>query len=926
MIDSRFQLVLLLILSLIFPLYSQSTTSTESPFPEIIQLEYGKTISFRQETIKRFLIMNPQVAEAFLNGDQLNVKAMNVGECSLLIWTQEERYRISIIVIPPPKQKSLQQERLENQELEAYTVNFFVDHSFFNNMEGSSFSNQTSSYSEQQSNLSLNSRFIKDSRFFLRGNYTDPSTDSLELNSYLLTISDITWPKNQKFQIDVGYISDNTSSIFSNISTFKGFDISPLKLGEDNPLLLSLFYGKEEESMDSYFNSRSYYFNESDSTYEDITDMQNGNPTFHKLALTPKNTYSLFNGQLKWNFYYTQTETDTLYHFYETQLIYTLKNFSLNYNIGVNDNTLSHSFSSFKDFDFFQLQLYKYYSPRTISPTNLTSNDKRDQNTITFKKSSREKIGILTGYNTYFKTDNLYQKQEDYSEETRWDYEWGFISKLYDLPFSLTLNYDDVLYNEDKQTIKTLYSSITKNIQFIRPLMVTISYRKSENKRKFNDNYSYKTDSYGLFINTRITNNFSYSIQGMMSSNNSNDDNQKSQSNNYGQSINYSHSAMHNTLYTTINLTQSIMDNDSDSRLNTTDRTSTNSVNISINKIIGLNSLFRTSYSLILNDTGNKDEPMALNNKYASRFETYFSTKFNTLFGWKPKTLITSRVFMDKNIDGKFTEGIDTPVPEAEILINDKPMGKTDKQGIFNAGEIKGFKTRVALNKKTIPEGYAFSTSSEYLFKEYKNSEKICFFGLILNTEVSGVVYNDINLNSVYDEEDTTINNVKVTLSNGSTCLTNFQGRYRFSPVPPGTYELSIDVFSIPVNFISAQNIKRNLTIEKGTYQTENFGFQAKRILKGTLYTMDTNGFKKPLPNAELDLAGIVDITNSKGVFKFKNISSGTKTFFIKKINPAFKEITIIPTQNFVKEKNQYKIFLDFSSLPETKELEITLK
>ena len=924
MIDFRFQLFILFFLSLISPAYPQSSSAAESPFPETIQLEYGKTISFKQEKIQRFVAMNPQVAEAFLSGDQMNVKAINVGECSLLIWTTEGRYRVSIIVTPPLKQKSIQQERLENKELEAYTVNFFVDHSYFNNMEGQSFSDQSSSYYEQQSNLSLNSRFIKDSRIYLSGNYVDPSDDTLELNSYLLTISDITWPRNQKYQVNIGYLSDNTNSYFSDIGTFKGFDILPLKFGGENPLTLSLFYGKEEENLDSYFYSRTYYFNEADSSYEDIASSQDNEPTFYKLVLGPKEAYSFYDSQLKWNFFYTQAKTDSIYHFYEAQVIYTARSFSINYNIGGTEKSISHNFSYFQDFDYFQLLLYKYYSPDLITPNNLNSNDEKDQNTITLRKNSSEKKGVLTGYNTYFKIDNLSQKQENYTEETRWDYEWSFISKIYDLPFSLTLTYDDLKYNEDKQTIKTLYSSVTKNLTLIKPFMITFSYRKSENQREFNDNYSYNTDSYGIYVNTRLTPNFSYSVQGTFSSNNSNDNNQKDRTNNYGQSINYSYSAMNNTLFTTLNLTQFMMDMDNESLSNNTDQSKTTSFSLSLNKIIGSNSLFRTSYTTIINDSGNNDQTQ--NNKYSSRFETYFSTKFNTLFGWKPKTLISARVFMDKDIDGIFTEGVDTPLPEAEIIINDKPMGKTDKQGLFNAGEIRGFKTRVDLNKKTIPEGYAFSTNSEYVFKEYKNSEKSCSFGLILNTEVSGVVYNDINLNKIFDDEDIPLNNIKVTLSNGSTCLTNFQGRYRFSPVPPGTYELSINIFSIPVNFTSIENIKRNLTIEKGTYKTENFGFQAKRSLKGTLFTMDANGFKKPLQNTELELNGTVDTTNSKGIFKFKNIPSGSQTLLIKKIDPAYKNLILIPTQNFIKEKNEYHISLDFSSQPETQDLEIVLK
>ncbi len=926
MIEARFQLVALLFLNLILSVPAeQPGPAAPSPFPEIIQLEYGKIISFKQENIQRFLTMNPQIAEAFLDNNQMKIKAVNVGECSILVWTSETRYRLAIIVIPPAKQKSVQQERLENKELEAYSVNFFVDHSYFKNMEGESFSNQSSSYYEQQSNMSLSSRFIKDSKLFLSGNYADPSDDSLELNSYLITISEITWPGNQKYQVNAGHINDNTDSMFSNINTFRGFSILPLKFGEENPLTLSLFYGKEINNHDSYLYSRSFYFDETDNTtYDNFPEDQNETPTFYKLALSSKDPYAFYDGQLKWNLYYTQAKTDSLYHFFEAQIIYTSKAFSINYSLGTTENSISHNLSYFQKFDYFDLLFYKYYSPDMITPNNLNNHDKKDQNTLTFRKNSTEKIGPLTGYNTHFKIDNISQKQEDYTNEIRWNYEWSFLSKIHDLPFSLTLSYDDLDYDENRQTIKALYSSITKNLNFFKPIMLTFSYRKSENQREFNRTYSYNTDTYGFYLNTRLFKNLTYSIQSNTSSNNSNDESQKSTTNNYGHSLSCSHSALNNTLYTTLNISQSIMEMDNQNNLEKTDQTKTTSVSLSLNKIISTNSLFRTSFTTLINDRDDSRE--VLHNKYSSRFETYFSTKFSTLFGWKPKTLVSARVFMDIDLDGLFTEGIDTGLPEAEILINDKPAGKTDKQGFFNAGEIRGFKTKVEVNKKTIPEGYSFSTNSDYVFKEYKNSEKSCSFGLILNTEVSGVIYNDINLNDIYDDEDQPLNNIRVTLSNGKSCLTNFQGRYIFTPVQPGNYELSIDIFSIPINYTSIENIKKNITIEKGTYQTENFGFQAKRILKGTLYTMNANGFKQPLANTELLLNGTLDTTNSKGIFKFKNIPSGTQTLFIKKTDPSWKALSIIPTQSYIKNKNEYQVSLNFTPQPEIKELEIILK
>jgi len=231
---------------------------------------------------------------------------------------------------------------------------------------------------------------------------------------------------------------------------------------------------------------------------------------------------------------------------------------------------------------------------------------------------------------------------------------------------------------------------------------------------------------------------------------------------------------------------------------------------------------------------------------------------------------------------------------KANILVNKETQGTTNNLGALYLGKIKGFNKTISISRETIPKGYIFSTPSKYSFNKLRNSTETCVFGLILNTEISGTIYNDLNGNAVFDRQDEPFPGVTVSLSSGKVMTTNANGRYYFSPVMEGEHEIKIDVMSLQIGFRSISKSRAIIDMKKGAIIKENFGFQAIRILKVKLFVKEGRR-KKQISNIEIMLNNTAKKAKRKGEYKFSKVNYGTHILTIPLDNLPFKVKTTIP-------------------------------
>jgi hypothetical protein len=100
-------------------------------------------------------------------------------------------------------------------------------------------------------------------------------------------------------------------------------------------------------------------------------------------------------------------------------------------------------------------------------------------------------------------------------------------------------------------------------------------------------------------------------------------------------------------------------------------------------------------------------------------------------------------------------------------------------------------------------------------------------FGVISRSEISGIVFQDVNGDGNYNPGDTGIRGVVVTLEDGKKAITDAGGRYVFSNAVPGDHVVTIDLNSIPVIYLPKVALTKKITLFEGV--TYNFNIPLKK-------------------------------------------------------------------------------------------------
>ena len=121
----------------------------------------------------------------------------------------------------------------------------------------------------------------------------------------------------------------------------------------------------------------------------------------------------------------------------------------------------------------------------------------------------------------------------------------------------------------------------------------------------------------------------------------------------------------------------------------------------------------------------------------------------------------------------------------------------------------------VMVNPGSLPQGYVFTTSSLTQVDIYNGKESTVSFGATTSSSIYGVVFYDLNGNGKFDKNDSGVGRVKVTLGEIST-LTNSEGRYFFRGLKEGSYVISFDVNTIPLDYLPAVPVRNKIKLSEG--------------------------------------------------------------------------------------------------------------
>ncbi|MBU0693485.1 MAG: pilus assembly protein N-terminal domain-containing protein [Candidatus Omnitrophica bacterium] len=188
------------------------------------------------------------------------------------------------------------------------------------------------------------------------------------------------------------------------------------------------------------------------------------------------------------------------------------------------------------------------------------------------------------------------------------------------------------------------------------------------------------------------------------------------------------------------------------------------------------------------------------------------NSSWDTFFRWNPRGRICGFVFKDLNGDGK--QDMDDPPLEGIKIIAGKKELITDAQGYFSTN-IRAKKVTVRVESDSLPQGYVFTTPSVSEVDIYHGKENKINFGATTSSTIYGIVFYDANGNKKFDAGDIAVGGAKLALGEKTT-FASPQGRYFFRGLEEGKYTITLDINTLPIDYLPTVPIKKEVEIYEG--------------------------------------------------------------------------------------------------------------
>ncbi|MCM8779870.1 MAG: pilus assembly protein N-terminal domain-containing protein [Candidatus Omnitrophica bacterium] len=188
---------------------------------------------------------------------------------------------------------------------------------------------------------------------------------------------------------------------------------------------------------------------------------------------------------------------------------------------------------------------------------------------------------------------------------------------------------------------------------------------------------------------------------------------------------------------------------------------------------------------------------------------------WDTGLRWDASCAIEGYVFKDLNSDG-IRQSEEEPVKGVKIWLGKNKFQITDTNGYYSFKKVRGAKAYVSIDTSTLPQGYLLTVPVRQSINIAQGKTIAVNFGIVCRTEINGVVFVDKNENNEYDSADYGVADVVVVLDGTKQARTDISGRYNFVHLPPGEHNLTLDLESIPVQYLPAVTLTKKITLFEG--------------------------------------------------------------------------------------------------------------
>jgi len=188
---------------------------------------------------------------------------------------------------------------------------------------------------------------------------------------------------------------------------------------------------------------------------------------------------------------------------------------------------------------------------------------------------------------------------------------------------------------------------------------------------------------------------------------------------------------------------------------------------------------------------------------------------WDTGIHWDPIGVIDGFVFRDANSDGLMQRD-DAPVEGVKLYLSKDKTQTTDLFGYYRFSNIRARKIKVNIDASTLPAGYVLTVPSSQEAGISQGQQTRINFGIASRTEISGVVFVDTNGDGQPSREDIIVQGVTLKLEDGTRAVTDSSGRYSFRRIGTGAHMVTIDLKTLPLEYMPAVPIFKKVEVFAG--------------------------------------------------------------------------------------------------------------
>ncbi|MEO7649944.1 MAG: carboxypeptidase-like regulatory domain-containing protein, partial [Bryobacteraceae bacterium] len=162
---------------------------------------------------------------------------------------------------------------------------------------------------------------------------------------------------------------------------------------------------------------------------------------------------------------------------------------------------------------------------------------------------------------------------------------------------------------------------------------------------------------------------------------------------------------------------------------------------------------------------------------------------------------LTGQVYRDVDLDGKFTPGVDRPIPEMKVTLDEDVATVTDPGGYFRFDGLRPGTHRLRAEISTLPASFIFANNDLIVaVMPYRANQRD--FVAIPTGQIEGTV-TLITLDETGTEVARLFPDARIIATGDRDTFSEGDGAFVLGDLPPGTYQLRLDPATVPASFVA---------------------------------------------------------------------------------------------------------------------------